>query len=267
MSTFKIEPLADHEWGYRAAVRLMWHHRVVLIPLTLAALVFGHVIPAQLDGLVSGNLSFSLPGLEYLKPQQIIDLIINNAMIITMVTLHLKSAGVVTSWRTRAIGLLVAMAMELAAVVGYNTLRSGMEVLEHPAVQVLINFAIIALVIAYVNYTFCLASQVLIDGKMSLARSYKGVARREWRLWFSMLLLFALWTPIWAVQNGVEALGEQHASVQAFWPYVENGLNSLVWAMGTMAATALSTIWFLHPRVHTPEESTTWEVPTITQAS
>jgi hypothetical protein len=125
----------------------------------------------------------------------------------------------------------------------------------------------IALVIAYVNYTFCLAAQVLIDGKMSLARSYKGVTRREWRLWFAMLLLFALWIPIWAMQSGVEALREPQASVQAFWPYVENGLNSLAWAMRSMAAAALSTIWFLHPRVLTPEESTTWEVPTITQPS
>ncbi len=267
MSTFKIEPLVDHEWGYRAAVRLIWHHRVVLIPLTLAALVLGHLIPAQSDGLIRGNLSFSLIELVYLKPQQIIDLITNNAMIITMVTLYLKSAGVVTSWRARAIGLLVAVALELVAFVGYRTVMAVMEALEHPAAQILVNFAMIALVIAYVNYTFCLAAQVLIDGKMSLARSYKGVARREWRLWFSMLLLFALWTPIWAVQNGVEALGEQYASVQAFWPYVENGLNSLVWALGTMSATALSTIWFLHPRVRTPEESTTWEVPNITQPS
>ncbi len=50
MSTFKIEPLADHEWGYRAAVRLMWHHRVVLIPLTLAALVLAMLSRRSLTG-------------------------------------------------------------------------------------------------------------------------------------------------------------------------------------------------------------------------
>jgi hypothetical protein len=266
MSSFKIEPLADHEWGYRAAVRLMWHHRVVLIPLTLAALVFGHVIPAQLDGLVSRNFSFSLPGLEYLKPQQITDLIINSAMIIAIVTLYLKSAGAATSWRTAGIGLLVIMASEFAGFVGYRTVRAVMEALEHPAAQILIYFAMIALVIAYVNFTFCLAAQVLIDGKMSLARSYKGVARREWRLWFSMLLLFALAVPIWAVDSMEKLIGEHSPQAIMLLPYVEGGFNSFVWALSSMAAAALSTIWFLHPRVRPPEESTTWEVPSLPQA-
>lgn len=265
MSAYKIEPLHDWEWGLRAALRLMWHHRWVMVPLTLAALVFGHIIPAQLDGLMRGNLSFSLPGLEYLKPQQITDLITNSAMIIAMVTLYLKSAEVVTSWQTGGIGLLVIMSSEFAAFVGYRTMRAVMEALEHPAAQGLIYFAMIALVIAYVNYTFCLAAQVLIDGKMSLARSYKGVARREWRLWFSMLLLFALAVPIWGLSSMEELIGEHTPQALTLLPYLEGGLNSFVWALSSMAAAALSTIWFLHPRVRPPEESTTWEVPTITQ--
>ncbi|MEY3232890.1 hypothetical protein [Aquidulcibacter sp.] len=163
MSTFKIEPLNDWEWGLRAGTRLMWHHRLFAIPLTLVALVFGHVLPAQVDGLINVNLSFALPGRDYLDPQDFMDALINGAMMIAMVTLYLKAAGVVTSWRAMAIGLFVILAFEFAACVVYWIMRTGMEVLEHPAAQGLIYLAMIALVITYLNYTFCLATKILVD--------------------------------------------------------------------------------------------------------
>jgi hypothetical protein len=266
-STFKIEPLNDWEWGLRAAARLMRHHRLFAIPLTLVALVFGHVLPAQVDGLINVSLSFALPGRDYLDPQDFTDALINSAMMITMVTIYLKAAGVVTSWRAMAIGLFVILALEFAAYVVYWIMRTGMEVLEHSAAQGLIYLAMIALVITYLNYTFCLATQILVDGKLSLARSYKGVARREWRLWSSHLLIFAVAFLIWGPNSGTELIGEQFPQVQALMPYLESGLNAFVWALLFMATAALSTIWFLHPRVRPSEESTTWEVSTIAQPS
>jgi hypothetical protein len=64
-----------------------------------------------------------------------------------------------------------------------------------------------------------------------------------------------------------ELIGEHSPQALTLLPNLEGGLNSFIWALSSMAAAALSTIWFLHPRVRTPEESTTWEVPTIAQPS
>jgi hypothetical protein len=81
-----------------------------------------------------------------------------------------------------------------------------------------------------------------------------------------MLLLFALAVPIWAVDSMEKLIGEHSPQAIMLLPYVEGGFNSFVWALSSMAAAALSTIWFLHPRVRPPEESTTWEVPSLPQA-
>ncbi|MFN7746535.1 MAG: hypothetical protein ACK5QO_09285, partial [Hyphomonadaceae bacterium] len=81
------------------------------------------------------------------------------------------------------------------------------------------------------------------------------------------LLFFVLWLPFWGLQNVLEAAAPLNNSDQALLPYLARGIEAFVWALSSMAAAALSTIWFLHPRVRTPEESTTWEVPTIAQPS
>jgi hypothetical protein len=107
----------------------------------------------------------------------------------------------------------------------------------------------------------------LVDGRLNFSCSYKGVASCEWRLWQSFFLLVVLWLPFWALQSGLEAAAQLNDYDQALLPYLVSGIEALVWALGSMAAAALSTIWFLHPRVGTPVESTTWEVLTIPQPS
>lgn len=265
MPAFKIEPVQDWEWGYRAAVRLMWHHRWLLILLLLLALVCGLVVPSPLQGLMASELPFSMASWKFLNPKDLLQAIITSGMAVGLTALFLKSAGVETSWRTRAIAAAVVLTLEI----GLNAFLLGMtELLEHvvhPGLKALVSLALFAFMIAYVNYTFCLCAQILVEGRPNFLRSYTGVARREWRLWQSFFLVFVLWLPVWALQSGVEVIARSNSYVQALLPYVENGLAAVVQTVLSMCAAALSTIWFLHPRVRTAEESTTWDVPTAAQ--
>jgi hypothetical protein len=141
----------------------------------------------------------------------------------------------------------------------------GNDAAEHPALKAIIWLTAFAAMIAYVNYTFCFAVQILVDGKVNISRSYKGVARREWRLWLSMTLLFIALYPVFFLQFGMEMIGNLYAPFQTILPYVETTIGACYNILIAVTFGALSTIWLLHPRVRPPEESTTWEAPTITQ--
>lgn len=250
MSGFKIEPLHDWEWGLRASLRLMWHHRLLMIPLTLMALVLGYVLPAQLEGVI---------------PNELFEATVTAAMAIGLTSLFLKFTGVETSWRSRIMAAVVILALEIGLFLIMSGVTELLTYVAHPGLKALISLAIIAFFVVYVHYTFCLCVQVLVDGQPNFLRSYKAVASRKWRLWLSFLLFFVLWLPFWGLQNVLEAAAPLNNSDQALLPYLARGIEAFVWALSSMAAAALSTIWFLHPRVRTPEESTTWEVPTIAQ--
>ena len=265
MSTFKIEPLNDWEWGLRAAFRLIVSHRSVLVPLALIMFVF-YLMVAPLEGVMAIQLPFSLPRIGEFDLKDILETLVGAVFFVAITVIFLKSAGVETSWRTRALAVFGIIGFEFLAVLALSFYRISQEALEHPALEIIIWLTIIAVFIAWVNYAFCLAVQILVDGKVNLSRSYKGVARREWRLWLSLALSVFVLLPIFLLHFGMEQIGEDNASIQTLLPHIETTIDALQAVFWDVTFGALSTIWFLHPRVRPPEESTTWEVPSLPQA-
>ena len=266
MSGFKIEPLHDWEWGIRAALRLIWSHRPVLVPLALLMVVF-HLVSAPLEGVMAIQLPVSLPRIGAFDLKDILETLVGAAFFVAIITIFLNSAGVETSWRTRALAVFGIIGFEFLAELALSFYRISQKAVEHPALEAIIWLTTIAFFIAWVNYAFCLAVQILVDGKVNLSRSYKGVARREWRLWLSIALSVVVLLPVFLLQFGIEHIGEDHASIQTLLPHIETTIDAVQAVFWAVTFGALSTIWFLHPRVRTPEESTTWEVPTIAQPS
>lgn len=265
MSSFKIEPLNDWEWGLRAALRLIVSHRSVLVPLALIMVVF-YLVVAPLEGVMAIQLPVSLPRIGEFDLEDIMGTIVHAGFVVALITIFLKSAGVETSWRTRALAAFGIIAIDLPAYLGFLGLNLGSDSVEHPALKAILWLTAFAAMIAYVNYTFCFAVQILVDGKVNLSRSYKGVARREWRLWLSMALLFVSLYPVSLLQSGMEMIGESYALFQTILPHLETIIDACSSIIIAVTFGALSTIWFLHPRVRPPEESTTWEVPSLPQA-
>lgn len=266
MSTFKIETLNDWEWGLRAAARLIWSHRPVIVPLALIMVVF-YLALAPLEGVMAIQSPFSLPRIREFDLKDIIDTIVGAAFIVAITTIFLKSAGLKTSWRTRALAVFGIIGFELLAVLMLSIYDISKEAVEHPVLEAIIWLTMVAALIAWLNYAFCFAVQILVDGKVNLSRSFKGVARREWRLWLSMALMFVALFPVFLLQFGMEMIGDLYAPLQTILPHVETVIDACFSILIAVTFGALSTIWFLHPRVRPPEESTTWEVPTITQPS
>lgn len=265
MSTFKIEPLNDWEWGLRASLRLIVSHQSVLVPLALIMVVF-YLVVAPLEGVMAIQLPFSLPKNGEFDLKDILETLVGASFFVAITVIFLKSAGVATSWRTRALAVFGIIGFEFLAVLAFLFYRISQEAVEHPALEVIIWLTIVAVFIAWVNYAFCLAVQILIDGKVNLSRSYKGVARREWRLWLSLALSVVVLLPIFLLHFGMEQIGEDNESIQTLSPHIENTIDALQAVFWAVTFGALSTIWFLHPRVRPPEESTTWEVPSLPQA-
>lgn len=265
MSTFKIEPLNDWEWGLRASLRLIVSHQSVLVPLALTMVVF-YLVVAPLEGVMAIQLPFSLPKNGEFDLKDILETLVGASFFVAITVIFLKSAGVETSWRTRALAAFGIIAIDLPAYLGFSILIMGNDAVEHPALKAIIWLTAFAAMIAYVNYTFCFAVQILVDGKVSLSRSYKGVARREWRLWLSLALSVVVLLPIFLLHFGMEQIGEDNASIQTLLSHIETTIDALGAIFWAVAFGALSTIWFLHPRVRPPEESTAWEVPSLPQA-
>ena len=265
MSTFKIEPLNDWEWGLRAALRLIVSHRSVLVPLALITVVF-YLVVAPLEGVMAIQLPVSLPRIGEFDLKDILETLVGAAFFVAITIIFLKSAGVETSWRTRALAVFGIIGFEFLAELALSFYRISQEAVEHPALEVIIWLTTIAVFIAWLNYAFCLAVQILVDGKVNLSRSYKGVARREWRLWLSIALSVVVLLPVFLLHFGMEHIGEDNASIQTLLPHIETTIDALQAVFWAVTFGALSTIWFLHPRVRTPEESTTWEVPSLPQA-
>lgn len=142
---------------------------------------FGNLVPAQFEGLIQDEL---------------LEAIVTATMAVGVTSLFLKSAAVETSWRTRANAAAVILTLEI----GLNAFMLGMtDLLEHvvhPGLKALVSLALFAFIIVYVNYSFCLCAQILVEGRPNFLRSYKGVARREWRLWQSFFLVSVLWLPV-----------------------------------------------------------------------
>jgi hypothetical protein len=265
MSSFKFEPLHDWEWGIRAAFRLIWSHRSVLVPLALLMVVF-QLASAPLEGVMAIQLPVSLPRIGEFDLKDILETLVGAAFLVAIITIFLKSAGVETSWRTRALAVFGIIGFELLGVLAVSFYPISKEAVEHPALEAIIWLTTFAFFIAWFNYAFCLAVQILVDGNISLSRSYKGVACREWRLWLSWALSFVVLLPVFLLQFGIEQIGEDHASIQTLLPHLETTIDALQAVFWSVTFGALSTIWFLHPRVRPPEESTTWEVPSLPQA-
>lgn len=265
MSAYKIEPLNDWEWGLRAAVRLIVSHRSVLVPLALIMVVF-YLVVAPLEGVMAIQLPVSLPRIGEFDLKDILETLVGASFFVAITIIFLKSAGVETSWRTRALAAFGIIAINLPAYLGFLILNMGNDSVEHPALKAIIWLTAFAAMIAYVNHTFCFAVQILVDGKVNLSRSYKGVARREWRLWLSIALLFVALYPVSLLQSGMEMIGESYTLFQTILPHLETIIDACTSIIITVTCGALSTIWFLHPRVRPPEESTTWEVPSLPQA-
>lgn len=265
MSSFKIEPLNDWEWGLRAALRLIVSHQSVLVPLALIMVVFYPVV-APLEGVMAIQLPVSLPHIGEFDLKDILETLVAAGFFVAVTINFLKSAGVETSWRTRALAVFGIIGFEFLPLLAFSFYRISQEAVEHPALEIIIWLTMIAVFIAWVNYAFCLAVQILLDGKVNLSRSYKGVARREWRLWLSMALLFVALYPVSLLQSGMEMIGESYALFQNILPHLEAIIDACSSIIIAVTCGALSTIWFLHPRVRPPEESTTWEVPSLPQA-
>ncbi len=265
MSSFKIEPLNDWEWGLRAAVRLIVSNRSVLVPLALIMFVF-YLVVAPLEGVMAVQLPVSLPRIGEFDLKDILETLVGASFFVAITIVFLKSAGVETSWRTRALAAFGIIAINLPAYLGFLILNMGNDSVEHPALKAIIWLTAFAAMIAYVNYTFCFAVQILVDGKVNLSRSYKGVARREWRLWLSLALSVVVLLPVFLLHFGMEQIGEDNSSIQTLLPHIETTIDALQAVFWAVTCGALSTIWFLHPRVRPPEESTTWEVPSLPQA-
>lgn len=265
MSSFKIEPLHDWEWGIRAAFRLIWSHRSVLVPLALVFVVF-QLLSSPLEGVMTIQVPVSLPHFGAFDLKDILETLVGAAFFVAILIVFLKSAGVETSWRTRALAVFGIIGFELLGRLVVSFFRVSQEAVEHPALEVIIWLITFAFLIAWVNYACCLAVQILVDGNINLSRSYKGVARREWRLWLSFALSVVVVLPVFLLQFGIEQIGEHHASLQTLLPHLQATIDALQEVFWSVAFGALSTLWFLHPRVRSPEESTTWEVPGLAQA-
>ena len=265
MSSFKVERLHDWEWGLRAALRLIWSHRLVLVALALMFVGF-HFASAQLEGVMAIQVPVQLPHNGTIDLQDILRTLIAAALSVTILTMFLKSVGVDTSWRTRALAGFGIMAFDFCAYLAFSLLIFSKDAVEHPALDVMILLTAFSAGIAFVNYVFCLGVQILVEGKVNLSRAYQGVAHREWRLWLSIAFVMVIMLTITWLANGMETISESYAPLKSIWPYLEGVMDSVLSVVLTAAAAALSMIWFLHPRVRSPEESTTWEVPGLPQA-
>ena len=264
MSAYKIEPLHDWEWGYRAALQLMWHHRWVLIPLAIVMSVPSIPISGMIMEFLIINFSISSNDWLLFGPRDLVEAVIHSLVTVALISLFLKSAQITSKWRTKGMAVFVLFALEILKVVFFSAQREFWPEQIHPVASALVSLLATAIAVVVVTYTFCLGSQILVDGQLNLSRSYKVVARRGWRLWFSLILvnlLSMLYLAIWGILG---AQGNLDSVSQSLLPFFF-GFVRVYWMFWTMAAAALSTIWFLHPRVRPPEESTTWEVPTITQ--
>jgi hypothetical protein len=107
---------------------------------------------------------------------------------------------------------------------------------------------LIAMVVVYVG-SFCVVPQIIVDGRLNLARAISAIERRTLRLLVLVMLssipMFVL-SPFFANAMGTEAF----QGVTGFWI----GLQASFLA-------ALGVVWFYNPAVRTPEDSTTWVVP------
>lgn len=265
MSSFKIERLHDWEWGIRAAFLLIWSHRSVLVPLALVFVVF-QLMSSPLEGVMAVQVPVSLPHFGAFDLRDILWTLVNAAFFVAILIVFLKSAGVETSWRTRALAVFGIIGFEVLGRLAVSLYPISKDAVEHPALNVIIWLTTFAFFIAWVNYAFCLAVQILVDGNINLSRSYKGVARREWRLWLSLALSVVVVLPVFLLQFGIDQIGEDNASLQTLLPHLEATIDALKEVFWSVSFGALSTIWFLHPRVRSPEGSTTWEVPGLAQA-
>ena len=101
MSSYKIEPLAEHEWGYRATVRLMWHHRWVVLLLCVALMALSNLGAVPLDEWIITEFLLRFDLSRFGHRITLYSLIILPIVTVSLISLLLKSEGITTSWRAR----------------------------------------------------------------------------------------------------------------------------------------------------------------------
>jgi hypothetical protein len=125
----------------------------------------------------------------FLGPHDLIKAVIDFVITAALISLVLRSAQIVTKWRTRGMAVFVLFALEVLRDVLMGALGEFRQDQFHPVLGALVSLVATASIILVVNYNFCLGSQILVDGRANLSRSNKDVARRGWRLWLSLLLV------------------------------------------------------------------------------
>lgn len=123
MSSYKIEPLAEHEWGYRATVRLMWHHRWVVLLLTVALMVLSNLGAVPLDEWIITEFLLRFDLSRFGHRITLYSLVILPIATVSIISLLLKLEGITTSWRARAVATLILVFLVIVhyvALLGYD---------------------------------------------------------------------------------------------------------------------------------------------------
>lgn len=251
MSSYRIEALADHEWGYRAAVRLMWHHRWVVLLLTVALMVLSNLGAVPLDEWIITEFLLRFDLSRFGHRITLYSLIILPIVTVSLISLLLKSEGITTSWRARTVATLILVFLSIAqyvALLGYDIAISEQD---HHASRFLITGVLLAITIPFVTFAYCLCPQILVDGSPNLKSAYQGVRRRWLRLWVAVGLVYLVGLFSGAMQIFLLA----SISVPSAMFYLLYAVYLVLEPLGHLAFIGFavhSTIWFLHPRVQPP---------------
>ncbi len=251
MSSYKIEPLAEHEWGYRATVRLMWHHRWAVLLLTVALMVLSNHGAVTLDNWIINELILRFDLSRFGHRITLYSLVILPIATVSIISLLLKLEGITTTWRARVVATLILVFLVIVhyvALLGYNIAISEQD---HHASRFLITGALLAITIPFVTFAYCLCPQILVDGRPILKSAYQGVRRRWLRLWVAIGLVYL----VGLFSGAMHIFLLASISLPSAMFYLLYAVYMVLKPLGHLAvigSAVLSTIWFLHPRVQSP---------------
>lgn len=265
ISSYKIEPLADHEWGYRATVRLMWHHRWVVLLLCVALILLSSILAIRLDDWIFYDLSLRFDIWQFSNRATLDDFVYLPIVAVGLTIFFLKSAGLESSWRVRALASLIFVFLVIVEYIGSLGFDIAFAMQDQLVGRVLVWAIALPIFVLYSTVCTCLCAQILVDGKINIRNAYRGVHRRWLRLWLTVGLLTALNLPLWWIDT-LLAAGNQPASSVITYLFLAIKVILLIFQQWLgIADIALSTIWFLYPRDRTPKDAAISERPTETQ--